>query len=103
MTEDTNNSIYDLMYCEVQENATRFQEEILAFYPDVQISNGSDYIHQHRLVVEVDDLEENYLMNLMRMGAFKLSFMFQIWKTEEDKAELLHQLIKLILEEQGTE
>lgn len=72
--------IYDSIYCTTYE-----ARKLLESYPDAVTKDASDFVHENRFTIELEDTRKNYYKNLITSGVSDNSLSFQLaLKTEED-------------------
>ncbi len=99
MTEETNNEIFDLLYCGDYEDKIR--EMVLQDYPDAKLEDATDTIHHGRFSVAMEIEEDDWLLWVMRKGIHNLSFYWQA--VSMDNPERMKPLVRKVLEEQKEE
>lgn len=82
------NLIYDLIYCPIVET-----KELLKIYPDAKIEDASDFVHDYRFSIQINDTEKNYLKNIIKIGLRDVSFNFQMSLRTKEKHSMLDEII----------
>lgn len=72
-------SIYDLIYCEDQDEYRELQEMIVGRYPLALLEDARDFVHEFRFSVEDQSIEhDEWYTSLLEMGIPLQSLMFQM-------------------------
>lgn len=74
--------VHDLLYCGEKAIYEEVQADILNKYPEAKFEDGSDYIHPYRFSVDVEADKDEFLIYLLVIGCFNISFHLQLMSME---------------------
>ena len=95
---ETPNLISDLLYCGDSETYREVQADILQIYPNATFEDASDFVHQWRFNVVLEDTFDGYLYNALALGCFNISLAIQLERM--DKPAHLKDIIEQVLADQ---
>lgn len=78
----------DFIYCDVAE-----AKELLDKYPEAKTSDASDFIHEDRFSIDINDTKKNYLKNIISAGLSEVSLMCQSALMNKDTQSLIREIL----------
>jgi len=83
--------IYDVIYYPISES-----KDLKKVYPDAVIEDASDFVHEGRFSIRVQDDKKSYYENIIKLGYYDASLMFRMRLNEDDTElkEVIDRLLK---------